>query len=148
MEQPTISVAEAEGVLRRLTGEAVDRSTNGTITPFWEAFTAFARVPVEGNPDHQLLVQWGTYDFYLNRRTFQLNFTRQFDDPESDEYIQVSCTLFFELSADLAPLEGNMWSFDYATIDEFFAAIESLDVFAYVRDTHTPFDVRIGSDTT
>lgn len=148
MAEQAISVAHAEGVLRRVTGELVTATRDRTIVPFGNAFKTFARVPVRDNPDHQLLVQWGTNNFYLNRRTFQLNFTRQFDDPASDEYVQISYTLFFEPSSDLAPLEGSMWSFDYADVDEFFAAVETLDVFTYVRDTHTPFDVRIGSDKT
>lgn len=112
--------------------EAGIEPTEAMLSQIWPVFKAFAWLPVHDEDEVQILVQWGTYDFYIGRDTFQFDLTRQFIVNEDGEYgwmEQLGCRFFFEPTPDVATLVGNMWSMDYADLDAYFAAVEQQPAF-------------------
>lgn len=142
----TLTVGQTENdLLRRLERAGIDLKT-ATVPRVWAVFKDFARVDVAACPELELLVEWGVYDFYLGRDTFQLGFVRQFSMEEDGEYAgmeQLHCVFFFEPTPDLARLHGNMWSFNYPDPDSFFVAVEALEAFKLASGPHIPIEVRV-----
>ena len=101
----------------------------------WRAFRAFAAEPVAAATDG-FLFQCGTYDFTGDPR-FHWNLTRQFTREEEGEYAgmeQLQLTILYEAAPELAAIETNLWSFDCASTDEWFARVEALPEFRVAAD--------------
>lgn len=114
----------------------------------WRAFKDFARMAVQCSHD-ALLFQTGVYAF-TGPRTFQLDFTRQFELSDGDEYAgmeQLHCTFHYPPAADLAALETHLWSTDCATLDEFFERVEGLPEFRSSMALAQPVRVEIFQET-
>jgi hypothetical protein len=96
----------------------------------WAVFKRFAKIPVEG-ADDGLLWQVGCYDF-TGRKLCYLDFVRQFSFSENDEYDhmeQLHLKFTCPPTPSLAPLERNLWAFDYPSLEAYFSAVESFPEF-------------------
>ena len=99
----------------------------------WQVFERFARIPVDdARPADEdgdgLLAQFGTFDF-RGPQEFSTDLTRQFIERDDDDGAmwQLSCTLFWDPTPDTAALgRGELWSFEFATADTFFARASAL----------------------
>jgi len=142
----TLTVARTEHYLLQQLEHAGINLQTVTVVQLWEAFKDFAHVDVTDCPELELLVEWGVYNFHLGRDTFQLGFVRQFSMEEDGEYAgmeQLHCIFFFEPTPELELLQGNMWSFNYPTLDSFFAEVEMRDAFKLASTTYRPIEVRV-----
>ena len=77
-----------------------------------------------------LLFQYGIYNWYDGKgERFELDFTRQVKDPDSDEFYQLGLTLYYEPNdiGNIVPL--NIWSNDCTSIIEWAAAIKNTEGF-------------------
>lgn len=97
----------------------------------WSAFKEFGR-EVFGLESVGLLFQVGTFDF-TGRQLFYFDPVCQFEitdsDGEHDHFEQLHCELTCTPDESLSGVEASLWSFDYATADAFFGAVESLPGF-------------------
>jgi hypothetical protein len=110
----------------------------------WRLFKEFARVPVECWDD-ALLFQCGVYDF-TGRDLFHFGFVRQFtfqQDGEYDHMEQLDCSLLFEPDAELQHLKKEMWSYDFGSAEDFFAAVEALPEFDVALQARNPLRMEI-----
>jgi len=97
----------------------------------WRVFREFAAVPVSA-ADDALLFQCGTYDF-TGREQFHWNLTRQFSLEEEGEYAgmeQLQLTVLYEPASELRPLDTDLWSSDFGSLEDFFSAVEALPGFS------------------
>ncbi len=146
MNGVTLTVAQTENHLLRLLERAGIDLKTATVPQVWDVFKEFAHIDVIDCPELELLVEWGVYDFHLGRDTFQLGFVRQFSLEEDGEYAgmeQLHCIFFFEPAPELAPIRGNMWSFNYPDAASFFAEVEARDAFKLAGTMYTPIEVRV-----
>lgn len=142
-------VSEAESRLVQMLANAGINGKAATLSQVWSVYMAFARIAVVDEDEVQILAQWGTYDFYLGRRTFQFDLTRQFTLYRGDEYggmEQLRCTLFFEPTPALTAVEGNMWSMDYPSLETFFASVEHQPAFKQVIALGLPIEMQVGQE--
>jgi len=97
----------------------------------WAAFKDYGR-EVFGPENVGLLFQVGTYDF-TGQLLFYFDPVCQFekvdDEGEHDHYEQLHCELTCTPNPTLNGTSANLWSFDYATADDFFAAVEAMPEF-------------------
>lgn len=125
-----IQPSEAEPHYRRMLHEAGFSEQRPDALLAWRVFREFAAVPVEC-ADDALLFQCGVYRL-TGRERFHFGFVRQFtfeEDGEYDHMEQLDCTILFEPDAELRQLETNLWSYDFDTVEAFFAAVEALPEF-------------------
>jgi hypothetical protein len=107
-------------------------------------FRAFAKIPV-ACADDRFLFQVGVYSFSAPEQ-FSLDLTRQFAHEEGGEYIgmeQLHCTMYYEPTADLRTLEGNLWSSEFASVAEFFERVEEMPEFRIPLRSGTPLRAEI-----
>lgn len=97
----------------------------------WSAFKAFGH-EMFGRNGVGLLFQVGTFDF-TGQPLFYFDPVCQFEvtDPDGghDHFEQLHCELTCTPDESLSGVEASLWSFDYATADAFFAAVEALPAF-------------------
>jgi hypothetical protein len=128
-----ISTEETEDGLRAALSAAGFNSASPEPLIAWQAFRAFAAVPVAAASD-DFLFQCGVYDFTGVPR-FHWNLTRQFTHDENGEYVgmeQLQLTILYEPSQELTAVETNLWSIDCASMDDWFAQVEALPEFRVV----------------
>lgn len=128
-----ISTAETEPHLEAALADAGFDHAHPDPRLAWQAFRAFAAVPVSVAGD-DFLFQCGTYDFSGERR-FHWNLTRQFTHEEDGEYAgmeQLQLTILYEATPDLASIKTKLWSLDCASAEEWFARVEVLPEFQAV----------------
>ncbi|MDX2059491.1 MAG: hypothetical protein SFV24_16895 [Gemmatimonadales bacterium] len=110
----------------------------------WEAFKAFAKVPVACSHD-ALLFQTGVYSL-SGPESFQLDFTRQFELPEDGQYSgmeQLHCTFHFPPSAAARALATNLWSMNAPSLDAFFGQVEATPQFRAALEMGRPVRVEL-----
>jgi hypothetical protein len=82
-----------------------------------------------------LLYQWGTYD-WGHGQAFELDLTRQViipDEEDDDAIWQLHVTYRFEPRQDLQALgQGDRWSSDFGSLDEFVDFVRSTPVYAAI----------------
>jgi len=97
----------------------------------WAAFKDYCR-EVFGPESIGLLFQVGTYDF-TGQPLFYFDPVCQFEktdaEGEHDHYEQLHCELTCPTNQTLNSTNASLWSFDYATADDFFAAVEAMPEF-------------------
>lgn len=101
----------------------------------WKAFQRFAATPVRV-ADDAFLFQCGVYDF-TGRSQFHWGFTRQFTHEEDGDYEgmeHVELNLLYDTAPELMEFETTLWSYDFATLEEWVKAVEQLPEFRMALD--------------
>ena len=97
----------------------------------WEAFKAYGR-EVAGQRGVGLLFQVGTYSF-TGEPLFYFDPVCQFElvdeEEEHEGFEQLHCELSCHPRPELAAVEGNLWSFNFASAEDFYRAVEALPEF-------------------
>ena len=97
----------------------------------WTAFKYFGR-EVFDDKGVDLLFQVGVFSF-SGEPLFYFDLVAQFevvdDEGEHDHYEQTHCELTCPVSEVLHSIQRNLWSFEFATADAFFQAVEALPEF-------------------
>lgn len=96
----------------------------------WRAFKKFAQVPLEGAEDG-LLWQVGCFDF-TGEELCHLDYVRQFRfsvDDEFDHLEQLHLEFTSRPCPELSGIERNRWAFDYPSLSQYFADVESFPEF-------------------
>jgi hypothetical protein len=108
----------------------------------WEAFKIFGR-EVMNQEDVGLLFQAGTYTF-SGEPLFYFDAVAQFeikdDEGEHDHFEQTHCELTGPPSSTLQETKCKLWSFDFATADAFYEAVEALPEFKLAVQ-HSPYNL-------
>ena len=108
----------------------------------WEAFKSFGR-EVMGQEGVGLLFQVGTFTF-SGEPLFYFDPVAQFevtdDEGEHDHYEQTHCELTGPAAAALINTKYSLWSFDFATADAFYRAVEASPEFKLAVQ-HSPYVV-------
>ncbi len=128
-----ISTAETEPHLEAALAEAGFDHTHPDPLVAWQAFRAFASVPVSV-ADDAFLFQCGTFSLTGEPR-FEWNLTRQFTHEEDGEYAgmeQLQLTIRYAATPELEPVSTSLWSYDCASVAEWFARVEALPEFQSV----------------
>ncbi|MEZ4688276.1 MAG: hypothetical protein R3B47_20110 [Bacteroidia bacterium] len=100
---------------------------------FYEKYTI--KNELEYEEEDMMLFQYGHYDWHDGMgRAFNFNLTRQFEAPESDEFLQLRLTLFFD-SKKIGELEDfSCWSIDCNSIGTFENLIKQSDGYKKVQN--------------
>jgi hypothetical protein len=109
----------------------------------WTVFKSFAERPVEG-VESGILWQIGCYSFTGEKRC-HLDFVRQFSfhvDGEYDHMEQLHLELTCMPTQELLAIERNHWAFDYPSLAEYFADVESFPEFQ-IALMHSPWSVTV-----
>jgi hypothetical protein len=125
-----ITTSKALPTLERMLAEAGFDSASPDAPLAWRVFKTFAAIPVECAGD-ALLFQCGTFTL-SGAPLFNVDFTRQFVhevDGEYDHMEQLHCTIYCEPLEELGEVKTNLWSYDFPSLEEFFAAVEALPEF-------------------
>ncbi len=96
----------------------------------WSVFKAFAELPVD-DVESGILWQIGCYSF-TGQKMCHLGLVRQFSfnvDGEYDHMEQLKLEFTCEPTNELLKLKRNRWSFDYPSLEEYFADVESFPEF-------------------
>ena len=97
----------------------------------WRAFKTYGS-EVFGQSGVGLLFQSGIYTF-TGTPQFYFDPLCQFEvldhEGEHDHFEQLHCELTCEPHEHLTTAKAEMWSFDFATAEDFFSAVESLPAF-------------------
>jgi hypothetical protein len=97
----------------------------------WEAFKAFGR-QVASHDGVGLLFQLGVFNF-TGEPLFYFGPVCQFErldaDGEHDGFEQIHCELSCPPTTGLEGVEASLWSFGFASVEEFFQAVESTPQF-------------------
>lgn len=128
-----IRTADALAHLRGALAAAGFRADAPERDAAWRAFLAFATVQVDV-ADDALLFECGIYGF-TGRDLVHWTLTRQFTHEVRGEYEgmeQLSLTLLYEPTEALREVETNLWSYDFAGLDEWRDAVQALPAFAAV----------------
>ena len=140
---------DAENTLRSILLETVGDNRTPDPAAVWQAFMAFALVPLDVSPPMRIghdacLVQWGTYE----SATFELDFTRQAtveDDGAYDHMEQIHLTLQYQPCPALTRLgNGDRWSTD--PLAEWFEEVEQLQPFIAAMN-EKPLQVLIAQES-
>ena len=94
------------------------------------------------------LFQVGTYTF-TGPELFSLDLTRQFTHEEDGEYAgmeQLHCTMYYAPAPELRALTRNLWSYDCASLAEFFARVEAMPEFQIPVNEHVPLRAAIDQE--
>jgi hypothetical protein len=104
----------------------------------WSIFKSFVQEPVEC-ADDGILFQCGVYE-WTGEPQFEFDFTRQFStDDEDGEYEgmeQLHCKFSCDPDEELQELNTNLWAYDFATLDEYFEAVQALKEFQVATSRH------------
>lgn len=126
---------EALPTLRSMLEAAGIRLKAPDAVAVYRVFKDFARQPVEGVVDG-VLYQVGVYAFG-EPETFMIHLVRQFsfyEDGEYDRMEQLHCIIHYEPDGDLRSLGSfNAWADSFATLDEFFRAMDARPEWNLVR---------------
>lgn len=98
--------------------------------------------------DDAFLFQCGVYDF-TGRDEYQLDFVRQFSFEENGEYDrmeQLRCTIYFEPDPELRALESNLWSYDCASVSEFFEQASKMPGYTTAVEGRVPTRAEIAQE--
>ncbi len=105
--------------------------TTVNVVAAWEAFKCFGR-EVIGQEGVGLLFEVGTFSF-SGEPLFYFDQVVQFEvkdeEGEYDHFEQTHCELTGPPSDTLGNTKYSLWSFDFATADEFYQAVEALPEF-------------------
>ena len=108
----------------------------------WAAFKDYGR-EIFGQQGVGLLFQVGVYDF-SGSPLFYFDLVCQFEQTDSegehDHFEQLHCELTCPPSETLKSASTNLWSFNFATADAFFRAVEALPEFQ-VATQQVKFDL-------
>ena len=110
-------------------------------------FQAFAEIPVDC-ADDALLFQVGTYSL-TGPELFSLDLTRQFSHEEEGEYAgmeQLHCTLYYKPAPELRSLQADLWSYDCASLSDFFTRVAGMPEFRIPVESHTPLRAEIDQE--
>jgi hypothetical protein len=89
-----------------------------------------------------LLFQYGSYDWTGNGPEFEFNVTRQIEDPDDDEFFQISLTLKYK-SQETNNIESfNLWSVDCDSIEDWANEIMDTEGFK-IAATLKPLEYKI-----
>lgn len=142
-----IQSSETEAYFSRMLAQAGFSEQKPDPLLAWQTFQAFSAVPVDCAGD-DLLFQCGVYGF-TGRELFHFGFVRQFTFEEEDgEYggmEQLDCAVLFEPDPELRTLETSLWSSEFDSAEEFFAAVEALPEFQALRG-RTPVGLELVHD--
>ena len=120
-----ILITEAESDLK-------SKVNSMDVKQVWETFKSFAKVPISGQREIELLVQWGVFSF-TGEELFYLDFVRQFTVLEDEEYShmeQLHCEFVFLPADELRSFDVSEWFFGQEEgLADFFNKIENLDEF-------------------
>lgn len=115
-------ISEAEATLRKIVQEHLGE---GGITPqiALAAMLQFhsrhkLRLPITCHEDDMLLFQYGIHDWDGKGEKFDLDFTRQFIDPNDDEFYQVRLTLFYPKETFEGKGSCTRWSLAAPTLED------------------------------
>jgi hypothetical protein len=129
-----IAPADALAHLRAALASAGFREDAPDPDTAWRAFRAFAAVPVAVEDD-ALLFQCGVWSF-TGRPMFHWNLTRQLTRDgrgDDDAMEQLSLTILYEPVPGLQDVETSLWSYDFADVDAWAAAVQALPEFAAAK---------------
>jgi hypothetical protein len=129
-----IAPADALAHLRNALASAGFREDAPDPDAAWRAFRAFAAVPVAVEDD-ALLFQCGVWSF-TGRPMFHWNLTRQLTRGargDDDAMEQLSLTILYEPTPGLQDLETSLWSYDFADVESWVAAVQALPEFAAAK---------------
>ncbi len=119
--------------------------TDWQVPEVWAVFKNFVRIPFN---DCGILIQWGNHCHYSDSNDQliylpTLDFVRQFRVGQSFE--QLHCKMVFSASSSRSQCEdGNLWSFKFPSVDEFFESVEQHNSFrAFFNCGLQPLEVRI-----
>ena len=135
--------AQAAGWLRRLLLDEGFQFETPDPSVGWRAFKQFAQVPVEGAEDG-VLWQVGCYDF-TGKHLCYLDYVRQFRftvDGEFDHFEQLHLEFTSRPTAELSGVQRDRWAFDYPSLAQYFADVESFSEF-HVALTHSKWQVEV-----
>jgi hypothetical protein len=124
--------AEAPALFERLLVEA--GLPDGGLAPWstWKVFKAFARVPLEeGRVVDDLTVQYGPEDDEGIPHV-ALYFSREFSEPTeegAEPVAHVGCEFRFPVEALGSAIEGEYWTQDFPTLEEFLVQVEGAEGF-------------------
>jgi hypothetical protein len=126
-----MQTSEAEEQLRMMLVAAGFDGQNPEPSVAWETFKSFVREPFDC-ADDGVLFECGVFNF-TGEDLFYLEFVRQFSfDDDAGEYErmeQLHCTFTRLPTAELFTIQKNLWAYEFASLDEYFAAIENLQEF-------------------
>lgn len=120
--------AQAEiDLVNRLTG---NRLSVDALDPWeaWKVFKAYLKAEVEGVYDAAAF-QCGPVDDDGGGRAFCVSFVRQFSVWEEDTDVgvrRVVLELRYPLGAIRPELEGEVWTHDFPTLEEFCSVVEAM----------------------
>ncbi|HEY0501876.1 MAG TPA: hypothetical protein VGD42_00145 [Lysobacter sp.] len=110
----------------------------------WRAFKDFGR-SIELDDHAGLLFQIGTYDFDGDRR-FHFDQVLQLesvgDDGEHEGFEQLHCELTRPPAPELDGVATDLWSFAFADVEDFYAAVEAMPGFV-VAVSQGPYRLRV-----
>lgn len=126
-----ISASEALSHLEmRLREEGFD-TERPDVSVAWKVFRGFAAVPVEVAED-AFLFECGVYDDRDGVPRFMWSLKRQFtheSDGEHETMEHLHLTFYFPVQDGDAERDAIEWSYDHASLAEFWAHLESAPVF-------------------
>ena len=133
---------ELERILRAMIiGDSVSPKTAAdAIVEFYQSVKSDQQD--SGDDGDMILFQYGSYNWDGQGDKFELDFTRQIADPESDEFYQIQLILYYH-PKDIGAIESfNLWSMDEPTLNDWINKVESTDGFNKASIA-TPFDYKI-----
>ncbi|WP_196888990.1 hypothetical protein [Aureivirga sp. CE67] len=75
--------------------------------------------------EDMLLYQYGINDWTGKDENYEFNFTRQFQIPNNDEFLQLSLTLFYKPETIGEIEDDNSWSTDFKNLEDWIKHIKS-----------------------
>ena len=142
-----MKVEESEAILTRLLREAeidLDQPRVEDVQRAWQCFKQFCRLPAERAEDG-ILFQCGIFTF-TGEPLYYFDYVRQFECEGlegDDALLQLHCEFRFTPTDEMAELDTNLWSFDYPTLDDYFAAVEGLPEFQATVGRFTPAQLSV-----
>ena len=146
-----MTAKQAMTILEQMLKEAGVDYARPNAHQVWSIFKTFGRIEagVQAKQDDALLFQCDLANTTKTSRVLCLVFCRRFtgsvvDDDYNTE--QVGCMLSFESEEALRKLEANrqpvdllsLWSFDFASLDAFYAGVEDLPEFELAMSRQEP----------
>lgn len=126
-----MKISKASSLFSQILAEADLEQRNLNPALIWESFKEFAQTPFSC-ADDGFLFQAGCYDF-TGETLFYLEFVRQFTihDARGNYHHMEQFHVAFTRQPDqtLEKLTTSAWSYDHATLDDFFSYVESHSVF-------------------
>ena len=139
-----MKVRKAKKCLSEMRADSGVDMKQPSVLSVWNVFKSFSQVEVDC-ADDSLLFQVGVFNF-TGEDLFYLDFVRQFvieSGGEYDHMEQLHCEFLFKPEEKFREFNTNLWSYDCASFDDFFAKVEQFQEFQVPSIEYTPLKLNV-----